>query len=127
MYQHVIHLSKTQIIEMLMTLNKLFQMIQYKMSFLKCHLQINQLGFQLDLKKKDAFKTNIKQHKTHTIITRFKGINPLHHHHKPKNPLHHTQAQVAAPPPPSGAKVPMTLPSTAQVSSVGPTSQGKQR
>lgn len=35
MYQHVIHLSKTQIIEMLMTFNKLFQMIQYKMSFLK--------------------------------------------------------------------------------------------
>ena len=40
-----------------------------------CHLQINQLGFQLDLKKKDASKTNIKQQKTHTIITRFKGTH----------------------------------------------------
>ncbi|XP_073259214.1 uncharacterized protein [Porites lutea] len=34
-----------------------------------------------------------------------------------------SQAQVAATPPPSGAKVPTTLPSTVQVSSVGPTSQ----
>lgn len=88
-----------------------------------CHLQINQLGFQLDLKKKDAFKTNIKQHKTHTIITRFKGTHYTITSRKTTTP---SRAQVAATPPPSGAKVPTTLPSTAQVS-VGPTSQGKQR
>lgn len=117
-----------------------------------CHLQINQLGFQLDLKKKDAFKTNIKQHKTQTIITRFKGTHyttiksPRTHYtitsrktttpsraEKPttpsraQEPTTPSQAQVAATPPPSGAQVPTTLPSTAQVSPVGPTSQGKQR
>lgn len=40
-----------------------------------------------------------------------------------EEPTTPSQAQVAATPPPSGAKVPTTLPSTAQVSSVGPTSQ----
>ena len=117
-----------------------------------CHLQINQLAFQLDLTKKDASKTNIKQQKTHTIITRFIGTHyttitsPRTHYTITSQKTHYTitsrkpttpsraqepttpsQAQVAAVPPPSGAKVPTTLPSTAQVSSVGPTSQGKQR
>ncbi|CAH3139676.1 unnamed protein product [Porites lobata] len=43
--------------------------------------------------------------------------------HRSQEPTTPSQAQVAATPPPSGAKVPTTLPSTAQVSSVGPTSQ----
>ena len=100
-----------------------------------CHLQINQLGFQLDLKKKDAFKTNIKQHKTHTIITRFKGTHyttitsPRTHYtitsRKPTTPSRAekptTPSQAKKPTTPSQAQEP-TTPSHAQVAATPPPS-----
>ncbi|XP_015767717.1 PREDICTED: uncharacterized protein LOC107346441 [Acropora digitifera] len=85
-----------------------------------CHLQINQLGFQLDLKKKDAFKTNISTKCTPSSQGSKEPTTPPSRAEKPTTP---SQAQVGATPSQSGAKVPTTLPSTAQVSSVGPTAQ----
>ena len=98
-----------------------------------CHLQINQLGFQLDLKKKDVFKTNFSTKCTPSSQGSKEPTTSPSRAEKPttpsraQEPTTPSQAQVGATPSQSGAKVPTTLPSTAQVSSVGPTAQGKQR